>query len=69
MISNWHKIHATRDAAEASILQGMLAENNIPVQVMNKQDSSYLNFGDIELYVPTHLVETARQLIASNMLN
>lgn len=65
----WRKIHATRDTAEASIISGMLTENQIPVQVMNKQDSSYLNFGDIELYVPFHLAETARQLIAASLLN
>lgn len=68
-MQNWQKIYATRNLAEASIVQGMLEENNIPVQIMNKQDSSYLNFGDIELYVPLHLAETARQLLASNLLN
>ena len=65
----WQKIYATRNPAEASIIQGMLEENDIPVQVMNKQDSSYLNFGDIELYVPEHLSETAKQLRAANLLN
>jgi hypothetical protein len=47
----------------------MLEENHIAVQIMNKQDSSYLNFGDIELYVPGHLAETAKQLLAKNLLN
>jgi hypothetical protein len=55
--------------AEASIIQGMLEENEIPVQVMNRQDSSYLNFGDIELYVPEHLAATATQLMNQNLLN
>lgn len=68
-MEQWKKIFATRNPAEASIIQGMLEENEMPVQVMNKQDSSYLNFGDIELYVPAHLAETARQLIAKNLLN
>jgi hypothetical protein len=68
-MESWKKIFATRNPAEASIIQGMLEENEMPVQVMNKQDSSYLNFGDIELYVPAHLVETARQLIEQNLLN
>lgn len=68
-MDSWQKIHITRNLAEASIIQGVLEENNIPVQVMNKQDSSYLNFGDIELYVPGHLIEIARQLLAANMLN
>ena len=65
----WQKIFATRNPAEASIIQGMLEENNIPVQVMNKQDSSYLNFGDIELYVPGHLAVTAKQLMETSLGN
>lgn len=65
----WQKIYTTRNAAEASIIQGMLEENDIPVQMMNKQDSSYLNFGDIELYVPGHLQEMAKQLMEKNLLN
>ncbi|MBV9988492.1 MAG: DUF2007 domain-containing protein [Chitinophagaceae bacterium] len=68
-MSAWQKVFATRNLAEASIVQGMLEENNIPVQVMNRQDSSYLNFGDIELFVPDHLLSTARQLIGKGLLN
>lgn len=68
-MANWQKIYATRNPAEASIVQGMLEENHVPVQIMNKQDSSYLNFGDIELYVPGHLMETAKQLVEQNLLN
>jgi len=68
-MQSWSKIYTTRNPAEASIIQGMLEENNIPAQVMNKQDSSYLNFGDLELYVPGHLAETAKQLVAKNLLN
>ncbi|MBI2274378.1 MAG: hypothetical protein EPO58_02850 [Chitinophagaceae bacterium] len=68
-MQSWQKIFATRNPAEASIIQGMLEENHIAVQIMNKQDSSYLNFGDIELYVPGHLAETAKQLLAKNLLN
>jgi hypothetical protein len=46
----------------------MLEENNIPVQYMNKQDSIYL-IGDIELYVPGHFEEMAKQLVGQNLLN
>jgi len=45
------------------------SRKSVPVQIMNKQDSSYLNFGDIELYVPGHLIETAKQLLEANLLN
>jgi hypothetical protein len=68
-MNSWQKIFSTRNQAEASIIQGMLEENNVPVQIMNKQDSSYLNFGDIELFVPEHLLETGKQLIAQTLLN
>jgi hypothetical protein len=67
-MDSWKKIYATRNPAEASIIQGMLEENNIPVQYMNKQDSIYL-IGDIELYVPGQFEEMARQLVAQNLLN
>ena len=65
----WHKIFVTRNLAEASIVQGMLAENQIPVQALNKQDSSYLNFGEIEIYVPLHLKDAAVQLVEKSFLN
>jgi hypothetical protein len=68
-MKHWDKIFSTKNLAEASIIQGLLAENEVPVQVLNKQDSSYPMFGDIELYVPAHLNITAKQLIAKALLN
>ncbi|MBX9891214.1 MAG: DUF2007 domain-containing protein [Chitinophagaceae bacterium] len=68
-MSQWLKIYATRNPAEASIVQGLLRENEIPVQIMNKMDSSYLNFGDIEVYVPSHLKDVARELLNQALLN
>ena len=68
-MAQWEKVYASRNPAEASIIQGMLEENHIPVQVMNKLDSSYLNFGDIEIFVPEHLLITARQLIGQQLSN
>ncbi len=68
-MNSWTKIFATRSIAEASIIQGMLEENQVPVQQLNKQDSSYVNFGEIELYVPAHLKETADQLVHKSLLN
>ena len=64
----WQKIYATRNHAEASIIQGMLEENQIPVQLLNKQDSIYL-FGDLQIYVPIQYLETAKQLLNNTLLN
>jgi Putative prokaryotic signal transducing protein len=68
-MQQWHLLYKTRNATEASIIQGMLAENFIPVQIMNKQDSSYLNFGDIEIHVPINLKDVAKSLLDKALLN
>ncbi|MBN8719476.1 Putative signal transducing protein [Hydrobacter penzbergensis] len=65
----WKKILTRTSYAEASIIQGVLEENEVPVQLLNKQDSSYPMFGYIEIYVPEHLVETAKKLLEKSMLN
>ena len=66
---NWHLLYSTRNFPEANIIKGMLEENQVPVMLINKQDSSYIIFGEIELYVPIHLKDIARQLVAKDLLN
>ena len=68
-MNGWYKLYITRNYAEASIIQGMLEENNIEVVVMNKLDSSYLVFGYIELYVPPHLKDIAKDLLNKALMN
>lgn len=68
-MSNWQKIFSTRAYPEAAIIKGMLEENQIPVQMLNKQDSSYPMFGDIQIFVPAHLQQTASELINKTLLN
>ncbi len=62
-MKNWIKLYTTRNYVEASIIKGMLEENNVAVVMMNKVDSSYLVFGYIDLYVPAHIKEIAKNLI------
>ena len=69
MKKQWHLLLVTGNLAKASIVQGMPEENNIPVQILNKLDSSYLSFGDIEVYVPIHFKETAKILLDMALLN
>lgn len=66
---NWDKIFATTNISEAEIIKGMLHQNNIPVTLVNRQDSSYLNFGEIELYVPRQLKQLALQLMQNGWNN
>jgi hypothetical protein len=69
MKQKWYLLFATRNLPEASIIRGMLEENSVPVLIVNKQDSSYLNFGDIELYVPLLLKDIAKHLVDKGLLN
>jgi hypothetical protein len=68
-MKGWYKLYITRNYTEASIIKGMLEENSIEVILLNKLDSSYLSFGDIEVYVPPHMKEIAQQLLNSALLN
>ena len=68
-MKDWFKLYTTRDYTEANIIKGMLEENNIEVVILNKLDSSYLSFGEIELYVPTHLKDIAKQLLDKSLNN
>jgi len=69
MMQQWHLLYKTGSYAEANIIQGMLEENEIPVQLLNKQDSSYVNFGDIEVYVPITLKDIANSILEKALLN
>ncbi len=68
-MQNLHLLYKSSNATEALIIKGMLTENNIPVFVMNKQDSSYLNFGEIEIYVDKAFEDIAKQLLNKALLN
>ena len=68
-MNQWFKIYTSANLPQASIVKGMLEENHVPVMLVNKQDSSYLNFGDIEIYVPSHLKEIATNLMQKSLLN
>ncbi len=68
-MDKWFLIYSSQSFAQASIIKGMLEQNNVPVTLINKQDSSYLNFGEIELYVPTHLKDLATNLMNQVLRN
>ena len=57
------KLLNTENLTKAEIIKQMLEENNINVVLLNKQDSSYLMFGPIELYVKKEQLKQALELI------
>lgn len=66
---NWHLIYTTKMSTSAAIVQGKLQENDIPVKMLNRQDSMYLVFGEIELYVPVHLKDLAANVLNETLKN
>jgi len=57
------KILSTDNPNKAAIVKQMLEENNIKVVLLNKQDSSYLMFGLVELYVQEDQLEKTENLL------
>lgn len=68
-MKKWFLLYSTSNFATASIVKGMLEENSVPVLLVNKQDSSYINFGEIELYVPVLLKDVAMHLLDQGLMN
>ena len=57
------KVLSTDNPNKATIVKQMLEKNNIKVVLLNKQDSSYLMFGLVELYVQEDQVEKTENLL------
>ena len=60
---NWIKIYTSTDPFKIELLKGFLNENNIIAMSINKKDSSYLSFGEIQLLVNEKDVMKAKTLI------
>ena len=58
----WEMVFSTNSLYQAEILKAVLEEENIVSVVINKQDSSYLAFGEAELYVKCEDMLRAKQI-------
>ena len=68
MEKNWLKIYTHVDENRLHIVESVLKDYQIQVVRLNKKDSSYLNFGEIELYVHENDFEKALEIIIKNDL-
>ena len=68
-MNKWVKVYTTTNYTQANIIKGMLEENHIPVTIMNKLDSSYLAFGEIQVYVAKTFEGIALDLINKSLMN
>ena len=63
MLKKWSKIFVSTDPIKVKIISQMLEENNITTVIINKQDSSYNMFGNIELYTQDINYENAVKIL------
>ena len=63
MLKKWSKIFVSTDPIKVKIISQMLEENNITTVIINKQDSSYNMFGNIELYTQDINYERAVKIL------
>jgi len=60
---SWEVVYTTSHFYQAEIFRGLLEEEGIHSVIVNKQDSSYIAFGEIELVVSREDLLNARQIV------
>lgn len=63
MEKNWVKIYTSPNFYRAEIIKQMLNENDVGAVLINKKDSSYNAFGNVEVWVHEENFSTAIELI------
>lgn len=63
MAATWVKVYTADQLFNAEMIKGMLKGENIESVIMNKQDSAYGLFGEIEVYVDRDDVIQALHII------
>jgi hypothetical protein len=65
MEDNWVSIYTTDKTWQAEIAKQVLLENGIEAVIINKRDSSYLTFGEVEVYVSIENTEKSKKLLTN----
>ncbi len=63
MDESWEAIYSSNHPYRSEILKDLLLEAEIPAVVINKQDSSYLSFGEIEVHVHREDILRAKMIL------
>ena len=59
----WEKVYITSQLYEAEIVAGKLEDAGVKAVIVNKQDSSYRSFGEIEVHVPRTFYQRAKEIL------
>jgi len=60
---HWEQVYSTAQLYQAEMLKDLLQAEDIPAVVVNKQDSAYLAFGDIQVHVRQSDVVQAKPIV------
>lgn len=63
MEKGWVIAYTTRQAYQAEIFKQVLRDHGIKAQIINKMDTNYQSFGEIEVYVHHTQILKARMLV------
>ena len=69
MEKNWVKIYKSTNFYQSEIVKQMLLQHEIEAVLLNKQDSSYRNFGYVEVYVHQEDFDHAIELLILNQID
>lgn len=62
MEKGWVQVYSTDKMFQAEILKQVLSDHEIEAVIINKMDSSYKAFGEVEVYVKNDHVIKAKML-------
>lgn len=68
-MKGYFKLCAFHDGIKSALVKGILEEHDIPVIIINKQDSNYVFLGENELWIPEVFREEATELFKKIELN
>ncbi len=66
METGWTLVYTVGDDRQAELAKILLAEHEIDAMVINKRDSSYLAFGDLEIYVKAEEAGKAAEILITS---
>lgn len=66
-MSNWSKVYESKQPYRTEIVKDILEQNGIKSIIMNKKDSAYYIFGQLEVHVEAEKVLTALKIIQDDI--
>jgi hypothetical protein len=64
-MKDWIKIYSSSQLALASMIVGVLNQQEVPAKLLDRKDSAYVFLGEAEVYVPTDYVAVATEILKS----